>query len=101
MSAYSSLASSAMIMPASASASMCLPSSPLPVFPPVPDAYAHVAVAPPSSTVETDDAMSDTSSFVDVDDIVTTSESVAPTDAEREEFDFMDEEADEETADEL
>lgn len=106
-------------MPVSTSQSLCLPSPPRPEFPPVPEAYAHVPIhrsmAPSPESVTTassddnDDAVSvhsSTSSYIDVEDFDTTSSSAAPTVSEdvpedRDEFDFVDEDDEELTADEL
>ena len=114
-SAATSLASSSVIMPVSTSQSMCLPSSGQTVLSPVPSAYSDLPVMPRSTapSVETnesaaaddDDAVSihsSTSSYIDVDEFTTTSGSVAPTeDQERDDFDFVDEDEDDMTADEL
>jgi len=116
----SSLASSAVIMPVSTSQSLHLPPPPRPEFPPVPEAYAHVPLhrsmapspesAPASaSSDDNDDAVSvhsSTSSYIDVEEFDTTSSSAAPTVSEdvredRDEFDFVDEDEENLTADEL
>lgn len=102
-------------MPVSTSQSLCLPSSRQHDFssvPSVPSAYTAHPPTPHSSapsvdtnevSADDDDAVSirsSTSSYIDVDDFTTTSGSVAPTEQEREEFDFVDEDEDM-TADEL
>jgi hypothetical protein len=113
--AEASLASSSVIMPVSTSQSMCLPSSghlnlsglpaPYSKVPTVARSSAPSATDDESAAADDDDVVSihsSTSSYIDVDEFTTTSGSVAPTeDRERDEFDFVDEDEDDMTADEL
>jgi hypothetical protein len=113
-SAASSLASSTVIMPVSTDSSIHLPPPPRPEFPPATPAYAHIPVNPSpmsradaADSEENDDAVSVhscTSSYIDVEDFTTTtSGSVSHADERqiRDEFDFVDEDEDDLTADEL